>query len=178
MELVTKANSLWDFYSKNPEKFEDRVNTIKKYRNYALAATCLVFIIFPGIIPFSSLIIRIVAVLGLLYFGFSIFAGSAETFNKESGGLIKLKTLKKFDMSECDEATLINAFNNRDFGALADAPEADNQPIQLNIDEDKVGKELYCVIMKYYSSSDYRSATDVIVLSGLDYSKWVNVFKA
>ena len=137
-----------------------------------MLAICLALIIFPGIIPFSPWIIRIVAGLGLLYFGFSVFVGSSETYNKASGGFVKLKTLKKFDMSECDEATPINAFNNRDFSALADAPEADNQPIQLNIDEDKLGQEMYCVIMKYYSSSDYRSATDVIVLSGLDYTKW------
>ena len=178
MKLVTKVDGLGEFYFNNPGQFERRANQIKKYSNYALIAVCLVFIFLPDIIPFPEWIIRTAAIVGLIYFGFEVLMGGVGIYNKISNGVISNLLIKKFDMSSCSEKELIRAFNNRDFDTLVKAPSADDQPIQLYVDEDNVGKELYCVLMKYYSSSDFRSATDVIVLSGSDYDKWIGVFKS
>ena len=175
MKLITKADNLWSFYSNNPEKFEVRDNLIKKYINYVLAIVCLVLIFISGFIPFPVWLVRTAAVVGFVYFGFSIFIGSKEVHNKAGGGVVKGPVIKKFDMRICNEAELINAFNSRDFDTLIAASEADDMSVQLNIEEDKVGKELYLILMKYYSSSDYRSVTDVTVLSGSDYDKWADV---
>jgi len=178
MELKTKADNFWQFYLNNPEKFEERINPLKKYGNYAFLAVCVLLIIFPGVIPTSPWIVRIASIIGLIYFGFSALTGGREMYSKASNGKLTNLLVKKFDMDNCDESDIINAFYAQDFDALADFPEADNQPIQLYVEVDKAGKELYCVIKKYYSSSDFRHATDVIVLSGTDYDKWIGVIKS
>jgi len=178
MEINTKADRLIEFYLNNPEVFERRVNKLKRYSCYILVAACSILIFFPDIIPLGAWLVRTAAIAGLIYFGFEIYLGGIEIYNKISNGMITKLLIKKFDMSECNESKLVEAFNNKNFDALNDAPGADDQPIQLYVEEDKTGKELYCVMMKYYSSSDFRSATDIIVLSGSDYDKWIGVFKS
>ena len=169
--------SLVAYYRDNTDKFEERTNVIKKYTYYGLTALCVLLIIVPGIIPIGALIVRIFAIIGLIYFGLSALAGGIDFFNKASGGKVQDCCIVKFDMTECDEDEIIDAFNRKDFDFLADAQQADNQPLQLYVEEDTIGKEFYCMLRKYFSSSDFRGVTEVIILAGDEYDQWKKVFK-
>ena len=170
--------SLIAYYRDNTDKFEERTNVAKKYTYYGLTALCVLLIIVPGIIPIGPWIVRVIAIIGLIYFGLGAMAGGIDFFNKASDGMIKDCVHVKFDMNECDEDEIIDAFNRKDFDFLADAPQADNQPLQLYVEEDEKGKEFYCFLRKFFTSSDFRGVTEVIILAGDEYDQWKKVFKS
>ncbi len=62
-------NNLYAYYAGQPDKFELRTDRTKKMLNFALAAVCLALVIFPQIVPIGNLLVRIIAIVGLLYFG-------------------------------------------------------------------------------------------------------------
>jgi hypothetical protein len=178
MDTNNFPENLYIFYAKNSSKFEEKVDVKKRNINYVLTAVCLLLIVFPFIIPIGNTLVRIVAVVGLLYFGFSAFFGGKSWYNLSSGGKITKSAIKKFDSGAVDEAELLQLFNSNDFAGLADAPEADNQPLQLYIHEDAAGKEFYLQLNKYFSSSDFRSITDVTVVKEPEYSQFYSVIKS
>ena len=61
---------------------------------------------------------------------------------------------------------------------LADAAEANNQPLQLYIHEDATGKVFYLQLMKYFSSSDFRGMSEVREVHELEYSEVYSTIKS
>ena len=175
------------YYGENPD-FEERMNTKKRILHFAIAAVCLLLVIFPSIVsflPLGDILVRIAAGIGLIYFGVSAFFFTGHTYNKLSGGKIKKVAIKKFETPERgtvpygdDDEKVLTMFANDDWEGLANEPEADDRPLQLYIDEDEVGKTFYLQLMRYFSSSDFRGVTEVKVISGPEYSKYYQVIKS
>lgn len=176
-EKTTVPENLYAYYTLHPEKFEMRTNQTKKMLYYVLIGVCVLLLVFPSLLPLSALLVRIAAGLGLVVFGFSAYAGGADYYNKESGGKIANIRIKKFDGDEIGEAQIVSMFEQHDFEGLADVSAADNQPIQLYVHEDAIGKEFYLQVMKFYSSSDFRGLTPVIVIAEPEYSKYHSLIK-
>jgi hypothetical protein len=177
--------NLYDYYRKNPSSFEEKVDLTKKTINYALAAVCVLLIILPSIIPIGDLIVRIIAVVGLLYFGFSAFFGGLNWYNKFSGGKIKEMAIKKFAIPErgaepegVDDQRILQMFEDNDWFGLACEPDVNDRPLQLYIHEDKVGKTFYLQLMRYFSSSDFRGISEVKELKEPQYSKFYKIIKS
>jgi hypothetical protein len=177
--------NLYDFYSKNPSMFEERIDSMKRIINRVLLAVCVLLVIFPSIIPIGDWLIRIVAIIGLLYFGFSAFFGGKNWYSLASGGVIKDLAIKKFanpprgTMPGCEEdRRIIDMFDNDDFAALAAEPDANDRPMQLYIHEDAAGKTFYLQLRRYFSSSDFRGVTEVKVLKEPQYSQFYSVIKS
>jgi len=176
--------NLYEYYRSNPSLFEEKTDSTKKIINYALAAICLLLIIFPSIIPIGTWLVRIIAGVGLLYFAFSAFTGS-EWYSKTSGGKITEVAIKKFATPErgtepggADDQKVMQMFENNDWAGLAAEPEADNRPLQLYIHEDKTGRIFYLQLRRYFSSSDFLGVTDVKVLDEPQYSKFYQIIKS
>ena len=173
------------YYSQNPSLFEERVDSTKRTVNYALAAVCLLLVIFPSIIPIGNLLVRIAAVIGLLYFGYSAFSGSKRWYNIQSGGKITELAIKKFAIPERgteplgeDDQKVLQMFANNDWAGLADEPDANDRPLQLEIQEDEVGKTFYLQLKRFFSSSDFRGITDVKIVSEPQYSEFYQIIKS
>ena len=177
--------NLYVYYRSNPSVFEERVDTKKRTINYVLMAVCLLLLIFPSIIPIGNLLVRIVAGIALLYFGFSAFFGGVDFYNKESGGKIADIVVKKFAVPErgtapysSDDQKILQLFANDDWAGLADEPDEDNRPLQLYIHEDAVGKTFYLQLMRYFSSSDFRGITEVKEIKEPQYSEVYQIIKS
>ncbi len=169
---------LYAYYLRQTAKFESRINRTKKIIYYVLTAASLVLLIKPDLIPVFSLLTRIAAVVGLLIFGLAAYAGGIEYYNKASGGRIVASTRKKFDCRTISQETLLSLFYDNNFEALAKAASAENQPLQLYIDEDKVGKVFYCQLMKYFSKSDFRAISEVKEIASPEYELFYHTIKA
>lgn len=176
-EKTSVPENLYAYYKQHPEKFEMRTDQKKKVLYYVLIGVCLLLLVMPSLLPFSALLVRIAAGLGLVVFGFSAYAGGLDYYNKESGGKITNICLKKFDGDEIGEQQVVTMFEQNDIEGLADAPAADNQPIQLYVHEDALGKEFYLQVMKYYSTSDFRGLTPVKVIREPEYSKFYSLIR-
>ena len=161
--------NLYAYYEANSD-IEKRTNGTKKIVYYVLAAICLLLIIFPSILPLSSSLIRVIGVIGLLYFGFVAYFGGEAYYNKQSGGKIVKSAVK--------EEALLQMFEAGDFKGLADAAEANNQPLQLYIHEDATGKVFYLQLMKYFSSSDFRGMSEVREVREPEYSEVYSTIKS
>lgn len=181
METSTNSSnypeSLYQYYV-NSDKFEKRTNMIKKVIYYALVALCVILLIMPSLLPLSSLLVRILAVLGILIFGFAAYFGGEDYFNIASGGKITQSAIKKFDRNLVNEAEIMRMFDENDFEGLADAPDAHNNPLQLYIHEDAKGKVFYLQLMKYFSPSDFRGITEVKEISEPLYSQVYPIIKS
>lgn len=162
---------MYGFYSDNKDKFEERTNKVKKTISFLILALCLFLMFMHGVIPFSSLVVRIVAGIGIVISGLAALYEGTEFYNKMSGGKIKSIAIKKFDSSAISENELALMFANSDYAGLANASSADNQPIQLYVDEDETGKVFYIQLMKYYSKSDFSGMSEVKVISEPEYSQ-------
>ena len=169
--------NLYAYYEANSD-IEKRTNGTKKIVYYVLAAICLLLIIFPSILPLSSSLIRVIGVIGLLYFGFVAYFGGEAYYNKQSGGKIVKSAVKKFDSSAVSEEALLQMFEAGDFKGFADAAEANNQPLQLYIHEDATGKVFYLQLMKYFSSSDFRGMSEVREVREPEYSEVYSTIKS
>lgn len=169
--------NLYGFYQSNPDTFLSKSNIVKKSIYYALAAFCLILIIYPNFIAFAPWLLRIIGVVGLIVFGLAAYAGATNYYNRQSGGKIEPLSIKKFDSRSITEEQLLDYFNTNNIQALADLPSLDNQPLQLYIHEDKMGKTFYLQLMKYYSSSDFRGLSAVKVLNEPEYSMYHDIIK-
>lgn len=165
--------------SQQPAKFAERSNPTRRIL-YGLAATaCALLIFWPEIIPlFPIWMIRTAAIIGTLACGLLSYSEGTEWYSLQSGGAVRHRATKKFDNSVVKRSQVLEAFQKRDFNFLLDAQDADDQPIQLNVHEDAAGKALYLFVNKYFSSSDLRPITDVIIVEGPEYDSWGGVIKS
>jgi len=175
-EIIFPKN-LYDYYRKNTSLFEEKVNWIQKAAFGFGFLICSVLVLFPSVISEHIWVIRIIAGIGIMAFWYGIVEYGRDYFNRKTGGVIKPLTVKKFDMSNNDETDILETFFNKDFDKLAALSEAKDQPIQLYIHEDPKGEIFYCQLMKYFSSSDFKALTDVIVLKGALYEKYKSVIR-
>ncbi|MDR2475304.1 MAG: hypothetical protein LBD45_05550 [Bacteroidales bacterium] len=181
---INYPENMYDYYRNNPVEFEERVDSTKRTIYYVLTAVCVLLIIFPSIIPIGNLLIRIIAGIGLLYFGFSAWSGCKSWYNKQSGGKITDIAVKKFATPQrgavpggSDDRKVMEMFENDDWEGLANEPDADDRPLQLYIHEDTAGKTFYLQLMRYFSSSDFRGVSDVKEIGGTQYVKFYHMIK-
>ena len=66
---------------------------------------------------------------------------------------------------------------SRNFEYLADLPGGRSEPVQLHIEEDATGREMYCLLTTYDSDSNIVGLADVITLSGNDYDDNIDLIK-
>ena len=85
--------------------------------------------------------------------------------------------LKKFKRDETNPAKIVEAFLSRNFEYLADLPGGRSEPVQLHIEEDATGREMYCLLTTYDSDSNIVGLADVITLSGNDYDDNIDLIK-
>lgn len=175
--------NLYRYYSANPD-FEQRGDPKKKTIYLILAAVCILLIIFPSIIPIGNLLVRIAAVIGLIYFGFSAYVSGGDYYNKTSGGKINQIAVKKFANPMRgtvpggeDDQKVMQMFANEDWAGLANEPDANDRPLQLCIHEDEAGKTFYLQLMRYFSSSDFRGVTEVKEIKEPQYSEYYQIIK-
>ena len=74
-------------------------------------------------------------------------------------------------------AKIVEAFLSRNFEYLADLPGGRSEPVQLHIEEDATGREMYCLLTTYDSDSNIVGLADVITLSGNDYDDNIDLIK-
>ena len=177
-------NNLYAYYAGQPDKFELRTDRTKKMFNFALAAVCLALVIFPQIVPIGNLLVRIIAIVGLLYFGFSAFGGK-DWYSKRSGGKIEELAVKKFETPErgtapggADDRKVMQMFADGDWRGLAEEPDCNDHPLQLYIHEDKEGKTFYLQLRRYFSSSDFRGVTEVKEIAEPQYSEVSHIIRS
>ncbi len=177
-------NNLYEFYENNSD-FEKRKNQSKRIMYMILIALCVLLIIYPSLIPIGNLLIRMIAIIGLLYCGFSFYTEGSSWYNKKSNGEIKQLPVKKFaypeqggDLNGEDARRVKELFDKKDWEGLSYEASADNRPLQLYIHEDEVGKTFYLQLMQYYSSSDFRGASVIKVVTDPEYTEFYKIIKS
>mgnify|MGYP002443348766 CR=1 FL=1 len=60
---------------------------------------------------------------------------------------------------------------------LAELPGAYSAPVQIHVEEDKLGQEMYCLLTSYDSDSNIIGLTNVLTLSGNDYLDHADVIR-
>ena len=159
-----------EFFQAYPEKFEERKNLVKPAIYGLLAVVCLFIVIFPQVIPVLPLwFIRVVAVIGILFFGIGAWMASSDTYNVESDGKVKQVNIKKFIRNETDADKIVEAFVHHDFRYLTALPSGNNQPVQLQVYEDAKGREMYCILTTYESNSNIVGLAEPVILKGYEY---------
>ena len=174
-ETVAKAGNIYRWFGTQPQRFGKRINFFKLLFYGALTLFCIFFIFQPNLIPISpKWVVRAAAVVGALLSAMKAWVDGYEYYSLESGGSLCNCALKKFDTSEVTCSQVIDAFDNHDFNFLLDAPQKDNQPVQFEIYEDKVGKVFFMMVMAYSGTIRY-AVTNVMEISGQEYDRWTNV---
>lgn len=161
------------WFGQHPEKFVKKRQPARMLKNLLIALVGLIVLIFPGIIPFFKLWLIYLAALAAIGFGLAmIWVEGSAYFSISSGGEIKEVGIKKFRNSRDNSilSEILEAFRKRDFDYLAQAPGADNQPLQLITYEDKVGREFY-LQMKCHTSEGFIAISDVVTVSGKEYDQ-------
>jgi len=171
-------NNLYAFYRENPSSFEERISTTKKAVYVGLFVFSLLLVFMPAIIPLSSGIVRVAAIIGAIIFGIAVLVGGQDYYSKKSGGKINDIAIKKFYSPAVDEQQILSMLEANDFIGLSELHEADNQPLQLYIHEDKSGKVFYLQAMKFFSQSDFRGISEVKVISEPEYSIFYKTIKS
>ena len=169
MENQTKLypSYMGEFYAANPVKFEKRKNNVKPMLYYGLA----------GFIPVAGWLVRTVGVIAVLICLLAAYLSNFDYYNSESGGKIKEVGLKKFKRDETDINRILEAFLRKDFEYLAELPGAYSAPVQIHVEEDKLGQEMYCLLTSYDSDSNIIGLTNVLTLSGNDYLDHADVIR-
>lgn len=161
-----------EVYDAMPEKFEKRKNKFKPMIYWGITAVCVLLVIFPEWLPFiNPWLVRIVLALIAIYFGFTALVADLSIHNRESGGEIKSYKTKKFISSMTDRDDIIAAFNRHDFEYLCGLPSGNDQPVQLQVEKDETGHELYCILVTYTAGYKIVGLADPIILSGDEYEK-------
>lgn len=168
---------LSEFYEANPAKFEKRKNAVKPKLYLAVAVIGVVLVIFPGLLPFAGWLVRtvgvIVAIVGLI----ASYLSKFDIYNLQSGGKVKNMGVKKFKRDETNPERILRAFLEKDFQYLADLPGEYSAPVQLYIDEDRTGREMYCLLTTYDSDSNIVGLANVITLAGDEYDDNVDLIR-
>lgn len=163
----------------HPEKFGTRRRPAKIALYGLGSVACILLTIFPQVIPLFPLwMIRTAAILLLLLCLICLWVDGTCCYNKESGGSIRRIGLKKFDRVSTDADEIMAAFDLRDFDFLADAAETDNEPLQLYVYEDAVGREFYLQLRTYVDASNFRGISDVLTVSGREYDEYQSVIRS
>jgi len=166
-----------EFYAANPVKFEKRKNNVKPKIYYGLAAVAVIIVVFPGFIPVAGWLVRTVGVIAALICLIGGYLSGFDYYNSQSGGKVKEVGLKKFKRDETDINRILDAFLKKDFEYLADLPGAYSAPVQIHVEEDSVGQEMYCLLTSYDSDSNIIGLADVMILSGNDYLDHADVIR-
>ena len=170
-------NYMSDFYAANPAKFEKRKNVVKPKLYLGLAVVGLILAIFPGFVPFPGWLVRTAGVIVVIVGLISAWMSKYDIYNLQSGGKIKSMGVKKFKRNETNPERILKAFLEKDFQYLADLPGGSSEPVQLEIEEDPVGHEMYCLLTTYDSDSNIVGLADVITLSGDEYDDNIDLIK-
>lgn len=133
----------------------------------------VVLVIFPGFVPVAGWLVRTVGVIAFLIMA---WASSSDMYNLMSGGKIKDLGVKKFKRNETDPQRILKAFLEKDFEYLAELP-GGSEPVQLHVEEDAAGREMYCLLTTYDSDSNIVGLADVITLSGDEYDDNIDLLK-
>ncbi|MDR2221851.1 MAG: hypothetical protein LBE34_03830 [Flavobacteriaceae bacterium] len=163
------------YFASQPERFEKKLNNRARIKNIlwfivlGLASFVLLVSEKHGFIPWA---ITILLTFSALVFGYLIIWGSKDYMDKQTGGFVVEKSIKKFDSHYVTEIEIYEALQNRDFRAIVDATAKDNQPLQIYVYEDKVGKKFYLLLMKYFSTSEFKGISDVTIVEGADYDRY------
>lgn len=166
-----------EFYALNSTKFEKRKNNVKPKLYWGLAALAIIVVIFPGLIPMASWLVRTIGVIAALLCMLSAYLSNFDIYNIQSGGKIKDLGVKKFKRNETNPQRILKAFLEKDLEYLAELPGGRSEPVQLHIEEDPVGHEMYCLLTTYDSDSNIVGLADVITLSGSEYDENIDLVK-
>ncbi len=78
---------------------------------------------------------------------------------------------KKFISGMTDKEDIIAAFNRHDFEYLCGLPSGNDQPVQLQVEKDEKGRELYCILVTYTKGYKIVGLADPVILTGDEYEK-------
>lgn len=179
---INVPESTYAYFKDNPSKFGEKSNNIAKLLYFGLAAFFLLLVFVPGIISFTGYVFSgigftIIFCIAAAFCALLGYAYGSYFYNKQSGGKISDFHLKKFDISVVEEHQIIEAFERGDFQFLSQVPSVDSGPLQMESYHDAKGKEIYCLIRRYFSTSDFRGITPVITVKEPEYSQLKKVIK-
>ena len=161
-----------EVYDAMPEKFEKRKDKVKPMIYWGLTAVCVLLVIFPGWLPFiPSWLVRPAGVIGAVFCVLTALAAGLKIYNRTSGGEVKRYKTKKFISSMTDKDDIVAAFNRHDFEYLCDLPSGNDQPVQLQVEKDEKGRELYCILVTYTKGYKIVGLADPVILTGVEYEK-------
>ena len=161
-----------EVYDAMPEKFEKRKDKVKPMIYWGLTAVCVLLVIFPGWLPFiPSSLVRTAGVIGAVFCVLTALAAGLKIYNRTSGGEVKRYKTKKFISSMTDKDDIVAAFNRHDFEYLCDLPSGNDQPVQLQVEKDEKGRELYCILVTYTKGYKIVGLADPVILTGVEYEK-------
>ena len=161
-----------EVYDAMPEKFEKRKNMVKPIIYWVLTAVCILLVIFPGWLPFiNPWVIRVAGIIGAIISGLTAYAADLCIFNRTSGGEVKHYKTKKFISSMTDRDDIVAAFNRHDFEYLCSLPSGNDQPVQLQVEKDEKGHELYCILVTYTKGYKIVGLADPVILTGEEYER-------
>lgn len=161
-----------EVYDAMPEKFEKRKDKVKPMIYWGLTAVCVLLVIFPGWLPFiPSWLVRTAGVIGAVFCALTALAAGLKIYNRTSGGEVKRYKTKKFISSMTDKDDIVAAFNRHDFEYLCDLPSGNDQPVQLQVEKDEKGRELYCILVTYTKGYKIVGLADPVILTGVEYEK-------
>ena len=166
-----------EYYAANPTKFEKRKNNLKPVLYLGLAVVGAVLAIFPGLLPLAGWLVRTAGIIMTLVCLIAAYLNNFDIYNFQSGGKVKSLGVKKFKRDETNPAKIVEAFLSRNFEYLVDLPGGRSEPVQLHIEEDATGREMYCLLTTYDSDSNIVGLADVITLSGNDYDDNIDLIK-
>lgn len=166
-----------EYYAANPAKFEKRKNNTKPKLYLGLAVIGAVLVIVPGLLPIAGWLVRTAGVIMALVCLIAAYMSSFDIYNLRSGGKVKAMGIKKFKRNETNLEEILEAFLAKNFEYLADLPGGSSEPVQLQIEEDTVGREMYCLLTTYDADSNIIGLADVITLSGNDYDDNIDLIK-
>ncbi len=161
-----------EVYDAMPEKFEKRKDKVKPMIYWGLTAVCVLLVISPGWMPFiPSWLIRTAGVIGAVFCVLTALASGLKIYNRTSGGDVKHYKTKKFISSMTDRDDIVAAFNRHDFEYLCDLPSGNDQPVQLQVEKDEKGHELYCILVTYTKGYKIVGLANPVILTGDEYEK-------
>ena len=161
-----------EVYDAMPEKFEKRKNKVKPMIYWGLTAVCVLLVIFPGWLPFiPAWLVRVAGIIGAIFCVLTALVADLSIYNRESGGEVKKFKTKKFISGMTDKEDIIAAFNRHDFEYLCSLPSGNDQPVQLQVEKDETGHELYCILVTYTKGYKIVGLADPVFLTGDEYEK-------
>ena len=84
---------------------------------------------------------------------------------------MKYYKTKKFISGITDRDDIVAAFNRHDFEYLCSLPSGNDQPVQLQVEKDEKGHELYCILVTYTKGYKIVGLADPVILIGEEYER-------